>query len=145
MSGFPESLSLVVNLGSVAILCIEGSYVPQIVRLFRLKHADDVSVFFPSLNLFGRGLAVIYSLGQNQPVFVAGFALGMLLRAILLGQVVYYRWRHGRPVLSMRPRATTSADGAALSFLGEQVKAAEAGRTASLSSSRMGRAAAELS
>jgi lipid-A-disaccharide synthase-like uncharacterized protein len=97
MSGLPESLSLVVNLGTVAILCIEGSYVPQIVRLFRIKHAEDVSVFFPSLNLFGRGLAVIYSFAQHQPVFVMGFMLGMLLRAILLSQVVYYRWQHRRP------------------------------------------------
>jgi|SRR5580692_2590855 lipid-A-disaccharide synthase-like uncharacterized protein len=144
MSGSPESLSLVVNLGTVAMLCIEGSYVPQIVRLFRLKHADDVSVFFPALNLFGRGLAVIYSLRQDQPVFVLGFALGMLLRAILLSQVLYYRWKQGSPVLSMRPRAPAPADAVPVGFLGEPRKA-EAGRAAALPSSRMGRAAAELS
>jgi lipid-A-disaccharide synthase-like uncharacterized protein len=144
MSGFPESLSLVVNLGTVAILCIEGSYVPQIVRLFRLKHAEDVSVFFPSLNLFGRGLAVVYSLGQHQTVFVAGFALGMLLRAILLTQVVYYRWQHRRPVLSSQTTAPAATDAIPVTFL--ERRPAEVARAASHSPGRMGGAAtAELS
>jgi lipid-A-disaccharide synthase-like uncharacterized protein len=93
MSGIVETLAPLVNLGSLGILCIEASYLPQIARLYRRKHADDVSVFFPSLNLFGRALAVVYSLTQHQAVFVIGFTLGIVLRSILLSQVVYYRWQ----------------------------------------------------
>jgi lipid-A-disaccharide synthase-like uncharacterized protein len=83
-------------LGTLGMVAIEGSYVPQIARLFRLKHAEDVSVLFPSLNLFGRALAVAYSLSQGQSVFVFGFTVGILLRGVLLSQVVYYRWHHRR-------------------------------------------------
>lgn len=83
-------------LGTLGMVAIEGSYVPQIVRLFRLKHAEDVSVLFPSLNLFGRALAVAYSLNQGQSVFVLGFTVGIVLRAVLLFQVVYYRWQRRR-------------------------------------------------
>jgi lipid-A-disaccharide synthase-like uncharacterized protein len=83
-------------LGTLGIVAIEGSYLPQIARLYRLKRSEDVSVFFPSLNLFGRALAVAYSITQGQTVFVLGFTLGIVLRGILLSQVVYYRWLQRR-------------------------------------------------
>jgi lipid-A-disaccharide synthase-like uncharacterized protein len=102
MSEIFRTLVPLINLGALGLVCIEGSYLPQIVRLFRLKHAEDVSVFFPSLNLFGRGLAVVYSLAQHQPVFVVGFTVGIVLRGVLLAQVVYYRWQQNRPRRSVR-------------------------------------------
>jgi lipid-A-disaccharide synthase-like uncharacterized protein len=83
-------------LGTLGIVAIEGSYLPQIARLHRLKRSEDVSVFFPSLNLFGRALAVAYSISQGQTVFVLGFTLGIILRGVLLSQVVYYRWLQRR-------------------------------------------------
>jgi len=83
-------------LGTLGMVAIEGSYLPQIARLFRLKRAEDVSVLFPSLNLFGRALVVAYSLTQGQSVFVLGFTVGILLRGVLLSQVVYYRWQQRR-------------------------------------------------
>ena len=73
------------------MIAIEASYVPQIARLFRLKRADDVSLFFPSLNALGRVLALTYSVLSHQPVFVAGFILGLCLRTTLLVQVIWYR------------------------------------------------------
>ena len=79
-------------LGTAGLLSIELSYVPQIARLHRLKQADDVSVFFPALNLFGRLLALTYSIGIGQPIFGVGFFVGAVLRATLLVQVVYYRF-----------------------------------------------------
>lgn len=78
-------------LGSLGLVAIEASYVPQITRLARLKRADEVSYFFPGLNAGGRVLALVYSVASHQHVFVAGFVLGIALRAILLGQVAWYR------------------------------------------------------
>jgi uncharacterized protein with PQ loop repeat len=78
-------------LGSLGIVAIEASYVPQIVRLFRLRRADEVSLFFPSLNAFGRVLALAYSILSHQPVFIAGFMVGLVLRSTLLAQVIWYR------------------------------------------------------
>jgi lipid-A-disaccharide synthase-like uncharacterized protein len=77
--------------GMAGIVAIEGSYVPQIVRLFRLKRAEELSLLFPALNLFGRLLALVYSICTNDHVFIAGFLLGALLRLTLLLQVIWYR------------------------------------------------------
>ncbi len=78
-------------LGTVGIVAMESSYVPQLVRLFRVKHADEVSLLLPGLSLGGRLCAIAYAHSQGQEVFAAGFLIGVLLRAGLLFQVAYYR------------------------------------------------------
>lgn len=83
-------------LGSVGLLAIEGSYLPQIARLYRLKRSEDVSLFFPGLNLLGRVCALVYSASKGEHVFVAGLFLGIALRAVLLAQVLWYRRRARR-------------------------------------------------
>jgi lipid-A-disaccharide synthase-like uncharacterized protein len=88
--------------GLLGLFVVEGSYVPQIVRLHRLKRADDVSALFPGMNVLGRLLALAYSLAIGQPVFVVGFLVGALTRSTLLLQVVWYRW--GRPAVAARIR-----------------------------------------
>jgi len=77
--------------GTAGILAIEGSYVPQILRLFRLKRAEELSLFFPALNLVGRLLALTYSVLTRDHVFTVGFLAGALLRLTLLIQVAWYR------------------------------------------------------
>jgi hypothetical protein len=77
--------------GAAGIVAIEGSYVPQILRLHRLKRSDELSYFFPSLNAVGRLMALIFSVAQGQQVFVGGFLLGILLRLTLLVQIAIYR------------------------------------------------------
>lgn len=78
-------------LGYAAIAAIEASYVPQLARLHRLKHADDVSFFFPALNFGGRAMALAYSLACGEPVFTVGFTVGLAVRGAFLLQVLWYR------------------------------------------------------
>lgn len=78
-------------IGSLAIVAMEASYVPQIYRLARRRSADDVSMIFPALNVLGRLLAVTYALTRGDSVFVVGFMIGIALRGTLLVQVAYYR------------------------------------------------------
>jgi lipid-A-disaccharide synthase-like uncharacterized protein len=78
-------------IGTAGILAIEGSYLPQIVRLFRLKRAEEISLLFPALNLAGRLLALTYSLLRADQVFTLGFLFGAMLRLTLLLQVAWYR------------------------------------------------------
>jgi lipid-A-disaccharide synthase-like uncharacterized protein len=78
-------------IGTAGIVAIEGSYLPQIVRLFRLKRAEELSLFFPAFNLAGRLLALTYSLMRADQVFVVGFIIGALMRLTLLLQVTWYR------------------------------------------------------
>ena len=56
-----------------------------------MKRAEEVSFFFPLLNVLGRVLALAYALGRHESVFVSGFVLGIALRLVLLGQVAWYR------------------------------------------------------
>ena len=79
-------------LGTAGLIAIEASYTPQIFRLWKRKHADDVSVLFPALNALGRVLAVIYAAHQGQSVFVVGFLVGIAMRTTLLSQVLWYRF-----------------------------------------------------
>ena len=76
---------------------IELSYLSQVRRLWVLKHADDISYFFPTLNLTGRVLAFSYAIHLGEGVFGAGFLLGIVVRTTLLIQVFYYRRRAQRP------------------------------------------------
>jgi hypothetical protein len=78
-------------LGYAAIAAIEVSYLPQLARLHRLKHADDVSFFFPALNFAGRAMALAYSTASGEPVFTVGFTVGLAVRGAFLLQVLWYR------------------------------------------------------
>ncbi len=70
------------------------------MRLFRLKRAEELSLFFPGLNLVGRLLALGYSIVAHDHVFTVGFLIGSVLRLTLLLQVAWYRRpREGRGVL----------------------------------------------
>jgi lipid-A-disaccharide synthase-like uncharacterized protein len=84
-------------LGAAGLVAIEGSYVPQIVRLFRLKKADEISYLFPGLNLAGRLMALAYSIAVGNAVFSVGFFFGAALRLALLAQVAWYRRRPSLP------------------------------------------------
>lgn len=78
-------------LGTLGLVLVEVSYLPQIFRLWRLKEANDMSLLFPGLNLCGRLLAMAYALHIEQAVFSAAFFAGALLRATLFAQVFHYR------------------------------------------------------
>ncbi len=83
-------------LGSLGFLLIEVSYVPQILRLYQMKEAEEFSLFFPSANLAGRICAITYSLAKGDAVFVGGLAVGITLRVVLLSQVIWYRTRRSQ-------------------------------------------------
>ena len=87
-------------LGTLGMIAIEASYLPQILRLFTRKNAAYVSVMFPALNGAGRVLALIFAVHQGQTVFGVGFVVGISLRLVLLSQVVWYRF--GKPALIAR-------------------------------------------
>ncbi len=73
------------------MLAIEISYLPQLLRLHRRKRADDISLFFPAMNLLGRLMAMTFALSTGAEVLGVGFLLGAVVRAIFLCQVVAYR------------------------------------------------------
>jgi lipid-A-disaccharide synthase-like uncharacterized protein len=84
-------------LGGLGMVAVEGSYAPQLLRLYKLKRADEISYFFPGLNFCGRLLALAYSVLRSDQVFTVGFILGCALRLALLCQVYWYRHGGRRP------------------------------------------------
>lgn len=76
---------------ALAMVMIEASYVPQIVRLYRTKKAKDLSTFFPLMNAGGRILGLTYTGFTGEIVLALGFLAGILLRVTLLFQVWYYK------------------------------------------------------
>lgn len=78
-------------LGTIGLVLIESSYLPQLARLWKHKDARGISPLFPGLNLAGRLLAWAYALHSGAAVFSAGFALGVLLRLAFFALVLRYR------------------------------------------------------
>lgn len=72
---------------------VESSYVPQIVRLYRLKHAEEISLLWPSLNLAGRAVNIVITWHAGLMFFSMAVVFGLILRGAFFGQVLYYRWR----------------------------------------------------
>jgi hypothetical protein len=80
-------------LAVIGMWMMEGSYIPQLVRLYRKKEAEDISLWFPCMNLTGRLCVMMYSFGQGEAALAGGFLLGIVLRGTFFGQVLYYRRR----------------------------------------------------
>src|SRR5436309_4138991 len=84
------------GLALTATATIECAYLPQLLRLLRLKEANAISLFFPMLSVLGRLLAIAYMAYKGENIFAVGICVGVLLRGMFLGQVAYYKWRRWR-------------------------------------------------
>ena len=81
------------GLAVAATSIIECAYIPQLLRLLKLKEANAISLFFPAMSVFGRLLAIAYMAHKGECIFATGICVGVLLRGTFLGQVAYYKWR----------------------------------------------------
>lgn len=89
-----DSIWPFVALAGTAI--IEGAYIPQLLRLLKLKEAHAISLLFPAMSVVGRLLAIVYMAHKGESIFATGICLGALLRGTFLIQVAYYKWRNIR-------------------------------------------------
>lgn len=86
-----QTHNLLLWLGASGVWLVEASYLPQIVRLFRLKESDEFSFLFPTINIFGRLAGIAASVAGGNAMLGWFFVVGIVLRLVLLSQVVYYR------------------------------------------------------
>ena|SRR5688572_1144388 len=113
---------LLAVLGTLGIVLIEASYVPQIARLVQRKEANDVALLFPGLNFSGRVLALIYAVAVDEPIFSVGLTFGVGVRFMFLVFVVHYRYV--RPALdARRAYARQTATRPGITAAGEVVEA----------------------
>lgn len=78
---------------AVGMWLMEGSYLPQLWRLHRVKEAEEISLLFPAMNLAGRTLVFAYTAFRGEGILALGFVCGLILRATFLLQTLYYRRR----------------------------------------------------
>ncbi len=84
-------MSLADYLGLIAGAVITGSLIPQLVRVFRLKSAREISRLFTILLLVGAGIWLAYGLLLNLTPVIFWNAVTMVLVAILL----YFKLKFG--------------------------------------------------
>ena len=77
-------------IGTIGGLMVTCSLVPQIVRVFRLKSAREISIFFTSLLLLGMILWLVYGIMLGLFPVVIWNVIGALLSMTLLGAKVRY-------------------------------------------------------
>ncbi|HET6386764.1 MAG TPA: PQ-loop repeat-containing protein [Armatimonadota bacterium] len=84
------------DISLAGLICVEISYLPQIVRLYRVKEAHEFHILYPMLNILGRVLVLAGGLALHRIDIEVGMFVGIVVRFTLLGQVWYYHAREAR-------------------------------------------------
>jgi MtN3 and saliva related transmembrane protein len=94
-------LPLEINLiGYIAAICTTISFLPQLIRVYRLKSAHEISLTMFLVYSFGVSLWLVYGIFIGSlPVIVANALTLALSLAILVLKIRYDRRRGPLPVL----------------------------------------------
>jgi MtN3 and saliva related transmembrane protein len=89
----PEAklMALLDYTGYAAALCTTGAYVPQVLRVWRTRSTQDISLRMFLVLVTGLGLWLIYGLWLGEIPIIA--ANGVTL--VLAGIILYFKIRHG--------------------------------------------------
>lgn len=78
-------------MGTVGSLIICISALPQIMKTYRTKKADDISISYLMTLMSGMTLTMIYSLYVGDLVFIFGNSLSVLSTGVLIFLCLRYR------------------------------------------------------
>ncbi|HWT65692.1 MAG TPA: SemiSWEET transporter [Terracidiphilus sp.] len=88
----PSSRQIFEAVGSTAAFCTTVSFVPQLVRVWRRKQAEDISLLMFLLFCLGLLCWLIYGIGlHSMPMIMANTATLVLALAILVLKLRYDR------------------------------------------------------
>ena len=71
------------------IMCV--SVVPQIIKTYRTRCSDGLSIYYLIILMTGMSMIMLYALYVKDMVFIFGNGLALLLTGILV--VLWYRYR----------------------------------------------------
>ena len=78
------------GIGSTAAVCTTISFLPQLIRVWRRKSADDISLIMFLLFSFGVALWLVYGIQiRSLPIIAANFVTLILALAILILKLRY--------------------------------------------------------
>ena len=79
-------------LGYIAGLFVTFSLLPQIIRVFKLKSAREISLMFNAMLLIGVLLWMAYGIAQKDTPIIVWNAIGAALTALLM----FAKFKYGR-------------------------------------------------
>jgi len=85
-------LSLAESLGFVAGALVTCSLIPQLIRVFKLKSAREISVLFTTLLLLGLIIWLVYGISFGLAPVILWNAIG----AVLAMGLLYAKLKYGR-------------------------------------------------
>jgi MtN3 and saliva related transmembrane protein len=77
-------------IGSMAAVCTTISFLPQLVRVWRRKSADDISLLMFLLFTFGVGCWLVYGVAIGAGPLVAANAVTFVLALAILALKIRY-------------------------------------------------------
>jgi MtN3 and saliva related transmembrane protein len=89
--GGAVQISWISLMGSVAGTCTTGAFVPQVLRTWRTRSTDDISLGMFSLMVFGILLWLIYGLETSDWPLIVADGVSLLLASTIL----YFKLRFG--------------------------------------------------
>ena len=102
-------IALVDAVGTAAGLCSMTSFLPQLVKIAREKHAEGVSLRTYMVTVTGFCLWVAYGVMLGSwPVAVSNSVC-----LLLAGAILALRWRYGAQERDSSPQRTMQSDGSA--------------------------------
>lgn len=85
-------MDLTAYIGVIASLLIPISFIPQIIRVFRLKSAREISVLFTVIQLLGVLVWMIYGIRLGLlPIILCNIVMTCLVIALLGAKMKYGR------------------------------------------------------
>jgi MtN3 and saliva related transmembrane protein len=93
MSSFGISKPAMDAIGSVAATCTTISFLPQLIRVWRRKSAEDISLAMFLLFSFGVACWLMYGIGIGSAPIVAANAITLALALAILALKLRYNSR----------------------------------------------------
>jgi len=86
-----ETANIFQILGTTGSLIMCASSVPQIIKTYRMKCADNLSGSYLAILMIGMSLIMLYALHVKDIVFILGNGISLILTSILIGLRHQYR------------------------------------------------------
>jgi len=74
----------------VAGICTTGAFLPQVIRTWRTRSTDDISLGMFLLTVFGLVLWLVYGIAVNDWPLIGADAASLILAATILGLKLRY-------------------------------------------------------
>ena len=95
-------------MGTAGSLIMCASSVPQIIKTYRMKCADNLSGSYLAILMIGMSLILLYALHIRDVVFIFGNGISLTLTAILIAlRYKYNATAKGNEILTLRPEEQT--------------------------------------